>query len=125
MFVLPVSADSHSQHGRLPFVHRDERANKTHERLQKKLKERQGGGGSGGGAGGGGGGGGGGQIKDSPPASPQKSRSTPPVQDIHNGVGGKGLEPEQGHPSTIVTGTGKQKGRGKETDSGGRRAKGQ
>ena len=62
---------------------------KTYERLQKKLKERQGGGG--------GGGGGGGPLKDSPPSSPQKSRgSTPTAADIHNGVGGKGLEFDAG-----------------------------
>lgn len=33
-----VSPDSHSHHGRLPFVHRDDRTSKTYERLQKKLK---------------------------------------------------------------------------------------
>uniref|UniRef100_A0A672ITJ9 Fibronectin type-III domain-containing protein 3A n=1 Tax=Salarias fasciatus TaxID=181472 RepID=A0A672ITJ9_SALFA len=75
--------DSHAQHGRPQFVHRDDRASKAHERLQKKLKERQGGGG-------------GGQVKDSPPSSPQKTCSSPPTADIHNGVGGKGLDAEQG-----------------------------
>uniref|UniRef100_A0A665UHS5 Fibronectin type-III domain-containing protein 3A n=1 Tax=Echeneis naucrates TaxID=173247 RepID=A0A665UHS5_ECHNA len=69
--------DSHSQHGRPPFVHRDDRTSKTYERLQKKLKERQGGGG---------------QVKDSPPLSPQKTCCSPPTADIHNGVGGKGPE---------------------------------
>ncbi|XP_076138396.1 fibronectin type-III domain-containing protein 3A isoform X2 [Alosa pseudoharengus] len=80
--------DPHSPHGRPQFVHRDERANKTYERLQKKLKERQGGERGGGG----GGGGGGGPNKDSPPSSPQKTRGTPLVSDVHNGLGGKGPE---------------------------------
>ncbi|XP_029571910.1 fibronectin type-III domain-containing protein 3A isoform X1 [Salmo trutta] len=103
-----VSADSHSPHGRPPqFVHRDERASKTYERLQKKLKERQGGER-------GGGGGGGVQMKDSPPPSPQKSRSSPPSMDsIYNGVvgGGKGLEAElgQGQTSTTAKQTGGEK----------------
>uniref|UniRef100_A0AAQ5YGQ8 Fibronectin type-III domain-containing protein 3A n=1 Tax=Amphiprion ocellaris TaxID=80972 RepID=A0AAQ5YGQ8_AMPOC len=70
--------DSHSQHGRPPFVHRDDRTSKTHERLQKKLKERQAGGG--------------GQVKDSPPPSPQKTCNSPLTADIHNGIGGKGSE---------------------------------
>ncbi|XP_045070494.1 fibronectin type-III domain-containing protein 3A isoform X2 [Coregonus clupeaformis] len=105
-----VSADSHSPHGRpLPFVHRDERASKTYERLQKKLKERQGGER-------------GGQMKDSPPPSPQKSRSSPPSMDsIYNGVvgGGKGLgqglgqgleaELGQGQTSTTAKQTGREK----------------
>uniref|UniRef100_A0A665UI16 Fibronectin type-III domain-containing protein 3A n=1 Tax=Echeneis naucrates TaxID=173247 RepID=A0A665UI16_ECHNA len=73
--------DSHSQHGRPPFVHRDDRTSKTYERLQKKLKERQGGGG---------------QVKDSPPLSPQKTCCSPPTADIHNGVGGKGPEAASG-----------------------------
>ncbi|XP_045560089.1 fibronectin type-III domain-containing protein 3A isoform X6 [Salmo salar] len=104
-----VSADSHSPHGRPPpFVHRDERASKTYERLQKKLKERQGG------ERGGGGGGGGVQMKDSPPPSPQKSRSSPPSMDsIYNGVvgGGKGQEAElgQGQTSTTAKQTGMEK----------------
>uniref|UniRef100_A0A673WB75 Fibronectin type-III domain-containing protein 3A n=1 Tax=Salmo trutta TaxID=8032 RepID=A0A673WB75_SALTR len=89
------------------FVHRDERASKTYERLQKKLKERQGGER-------GGGGGGGVQMKDSPPPSPQKSRSSPPSMDsIYNGVvgGGKGLEAElgQGQTSTTAKQTGGEK----------------
>nr|XP_046245650.1 fibronectin type-III domain-containing protein 3A isoform X1 [Scatophagus argus]XP_046245651.1 fibronectin type-III domain-containing protein 3A isoform X1 [Scatophagus argus] len=95
-----VSSDSHSQHGRPPFVHRDDRTSKTYERLQKKLKDRQGGGG-------------GGQMKDSPPPSPQKTCSSPPAVDIHNGVGGKGLEAEQGQLSHTVAGPDKQTGRGK------------
>ncbi|MEQ2184586.1 hypothetical protein GOODEAATRI_009503 [Goodea atripinnis] len=74
--------DSHSQHGRQSFLHRDDRASKTHERLQKKLKERQGGGG---------------QVKDSPPSSPQKSCSSPPTVDIQNGIGTKGLDTEHRH----------------------------
>ncbi len=107
LFVLSVSADSHSQHGRPPFVHRDDRTSKTYERLQKKLKERQGGGG-------------GGQVKDSPPLSPQKTCSSPPTVDIHNGVGGKGLEAEQGQLSHAVAGPDKQTGRGKNGESGGK-----
>uniref|UniRef100_A0A673AMG5 Fibronectin type-III domain-containing protein 3A n=1 Tax=Sphaeramia orbicularis TaxID=375764 RepID=A0A673AMG5_9TELE len=74
--------DSHTQHGRPPFVHRDDRTSKTYERLQKKLKERQGGGV-------------GGQVKDSPPPSPQKTCSSPSTLDVQNGVGGKSLEAEQ------------------------------
>ncbi|XP_071214245.1 fibronectin type-III domain-containing protein 3A isoform X1 [Salvelinus alpinus] len=105
--IYSEQADSHSPHGRPPpFVHRDERASKTYERLQKKLKERQGGER--------GGGGGGGQMKDSPPPSPQKSRSSPPSMDsIYNGVvgGGKGLEAElgQGQTSTTAKQTGMEK----------------
>uniref|UniRef100_A0A4W6CCB2 Fibronectin type-III domain-containing protein 3A n=1 Tax=Lates calcarifer TaxID=8187 RepID=A0A4W6CCB2_LATCA len=99
--------DSHSQHGRPPFVHRDDRTSKTYERLQKKLKERQGGGG-------------GGQVKDSPPPSPQKTCSSPPMVDIHNGVGGKGLEAEQGQLSHAVAGPDKQAGRGKNGELGGK-----
>uniref|UniRef100_A0A4W6C3J8 Fibronectin type-III domain-containing protein 3A n=1 Tax=Lates calcarifer TaxID=8187 RepID=A0A4W6C3J8_LATCA len=105
LFVPSVSADSHSQHGRPPFVHRDDRTSKTYERLQKKLKERQGGGG-------------GGQVKDSPPPSPQKTCSSPPMVDIHNGVGGKGLEAEQGQLSHAVAGPDKQAGRGKNGELG-------
>uniref|UniRef100_A0A667Z0S6 Fibronectin type-III domain-containing protein 3A n=1 Tax=Myripristis murdjan TaxID=586833 RepID=A0A667Z0S6_9TELE len=112
LFVLgALFAHSHSQHGRPPFVHRDERTSKTYERLQKKLKERQGGGG-------------GGPVKDSPPPSPQKTRSSPTTLDIHNGVGGKGLEAEQGQPSNTAAGPDKQTSRGKNGESGGRRAKG-
>uniref|UniRef100_A0A8C2AN90 Fibronectin type-III domain-containing protein 3A n=1 Tax=Cyprinus carpio TaxID=7962 RepID=A0A8C2AN90_CYPCA len=104
--------DTHPPHGRAAFAHRDERASKTYERLQKKLKERQGVGG--------GGGGGLALSKDSPPPSPQKSRGTPPSGgDLHNGLGGKGAE-EQAQPSTAVTGLGKSPGRGKETESRGR-----
>ncbi|XP_059389458.1 fibronectin type-III domain-containing protein 3a isoform X3 [Carassius carassius] len=74
--------DTHPPQGRAAFAHRDERASKTYERLQKKLKERQG-------VGGGGGVGGGLALsKDSPPASPQKSRGTPPSGgDLQNGLG--------------------------------------
>uniref|UniRef100_A0A8C3G709 Fibronectin type-III domain-containing protein 3A n=1 Tax=Cyclopterus lumpus TaxID=8103 RepID=A0A8C3G709_CYCLU len=99
--------DSHSQHGRLPFVHRDDRTSKTYERLQKKLKDRQGGG----------------QVKDSPPPSPQKTCSSPPTVDIHNGVGGKGLEAEQRQLSHAVAGPDKQTGRGKNRESGGKEVK--
>ncbi|KAI2656033.1 Fibronectin type-III domain-containing protein 3a [Labeo rohita] len=104
--------DTHPPHGRASFAHRDERASKTYERLQKKLKERQGVGG--------GGGGGLALSKDSPPPSPQKSRGTPPSGgDLQNGLGGKGAE-EQAQPSTAVTVLGKSPGKGKETESGGR-----
>ncbi len=109
-FFCSVSADSHSQHGRPAFVHRDDRTSKTYERLQKKLKERQGGGG-------------GGQVKDSPPSSPQKSCSSPPTVDIHNGVGGKGLEAEQRQLSHAVASPDKQTGRGKNGESGGKEVK--
>ncbi|KAK5868936.1 hypothetical protein PBY51_009908 [Eleginops maclovinus] len=47
-----------------------------------------------------------------------KSRSSPPTVDIHNGVGGKGLEAEQGQLSNAVAGPDKQKGRGKNGESG-------
>uniref|UniRef100_A0A8C1MYB0 Fibronectin type-III domain-containing protein 3A n=1 Tax=Cyprinus carpio TaxID=7962 RepID=A0A8C1MYB0_CYPCA len=107
-FYLPIY--THPPHGRAAFAHRDERASKTYERLQKKLKERQGTGG--------GGGGGMALSKDSPPPSPQKSRGTPPSGgDLQNGLGGKGAE-EQAQPSTAVTALGKSPERGKETESG-------
>ncbi|KAJ8348547.1 hypothetical protein SKAU_G00271360 [Synaphobranchus kaupii] len=74
--------DSHSPHNRAVFVHRDDRTNKTYERLQKKLKERQGA-----------------VTKDkftSPPPSPQKNHSAP-ASDLTNGLcpasGGKGKLP--------------------------------
>uniref|UniRef100_A0A671MMW2 Fibronectin type-III domain-containing protein 3A n=1 Tax=Sinocyclocheilus anshuiensis TaxID=1608454 RepID=A0A671MMW2_9TELE len=103
---------THPPHGRAAFAHRDERASKTYERLQKKLKERHGVGG--------GGGGGLALSKDSPPPSPQKSRGTPPSGgDLQNGLGGKGAD-EQAQPSTAVTSLGKSPGRGKDTESGGR-----
>ncbi|XP_058269297.1 fibronectin type-III domain-containing protein 3a isoform X1 [Hemibagrus wyckioides] len=94
-----VSPDTHPAHGRTAF-HRDERANKAHERLQKKLKERQGGQA-------GGGGGGQGPTKDSPPLSPQKNRGTPPAAggDLQNGLL-KGVE-EQSQAATF-TGLGKE-----------------
>uniref|UniRef100_A0A673K3K3 Fibronectin type III domain containing 3A n=1 Tax=Sinocyclocheilus rhinocerous TaxID=307959 RepID=A0A673K3K3_9TELE len=101
---------THPPHGRAAFAHRDERASKTYERLQKKLKERHGVGG--------GGGGGLALSKDSPPPSPQKSRGTPPSGgDLQNGLGGKGAD-EQAQPSTAVTALGKSPGRGKDTESG-------
>nr|XP_057935077.1 fibronectin type-III domain-containing protein 3A isoform X2 [Doryrhamphus excisus]XP_057935078.1 fibronectin type-III domain-containing protein 3A isoform X2 [Doryrhamphus excisus]XP_057935079.1 fibronectin type-III domain-containing protein 3A isoform X2 [Doryrhamphus excisus]XP_057935080.1 fibronectin type-III domain-containing protein 3A isoform X2 [Doryrhamphus excisus] len=96
-----VSADSHSQHGRPAFVHRDDRTTKTYERLQKKLKERQGGGG--------------GQVKDSPPPSPLKTRGSPLPQDVRNGVGAKGPEAEQGQPSHTAD---RQTGRGRNGEAG-------
>ncbi|XP_036380108.1 fibronectin type-III domain-containing protein 3A-like isoform X1 [Megalops cyprinoides] len=81
--------DSHSPHTRPPFLHRDDRTSKTYERLQKKLKERQGGGG-----------GGGGPAKDrtgSPPPSPQKNHGSPTAADVHNGLGqGAGAGPGKG-----------------------------
>ncbi|XP_007236779.3 fibronectin type-III domain-containing protein 3a isoform X1 [Astyanax mexicanus] len=104
-----VSTDTHPPHGRTPFVHRDERANKTYERLQKKLKERQGGQA----------GGGGGLVpsKDSPPLSPQKNRGTPPGGgDLQNGVGLKGVE-EQSQASAAVTSLGMEcQGRGRDME---------
>ncbi|XP_075892854.1 fibronectin type-III domain-containing protein 3A isoform X3 [Nelusetta ayraudi] len=103
-----VSAESHSPHGRPQFVHRDDRTSKTYERLQKKLKERQGGGC---------GGGGGGQVKDSPPPSPQKNCSSPQTVDIHNGFGGKGPEAEHGHLGLAAAGSAKQTGRGRNGES--------
>ncbi|KAG9332986.1 hypothetical protein JZ751_013941 [Albula glossodonta] len=65
--------DAHAGHTRPAFSHRDERANKTYERLQKKLKERQGG-----------------APKDkgaSPPPSPQKNHKGPSSTDAQNGLG--------------------------------------
>uniref|UniRef100_A0A673K2I2 Fibronectin type III domain containing 3A n=1 Tax=Sinocyclocheilus rhinocerous TaxID=307959 RepID=A0A673K2I2_9TELE len=115
VLVLPQTefhpgAHTHPPHGRAAFAHRDERASKTYERLQKKLKERHGVGG--------GGGGGLALSKDSPPPSPQKSRGTPPSGgDLQNGLGGKGAD-EQAQPSTAVTALGKSPGRGKDTESG-------
>lgn len=103
-----VSAESHPQHGRPPFVHRDDRTNKAYERLQKKLKDRQGGGV-------------GGQVKDSPPSSPQKSCCCPSTADIHNGVGVKGLEAEPGNLSPAAIGFTKQAGRGRNGELGGKR----
>uniref|UniRef100_A0AAQ5XAG6 Fibronectin type-III domain-containing protein 3A n=1 Tax=Amphiprion ocellaris TaxID=80972 RepID=A0AAQ5XAG6_AMPOC len=64
------------------IIYLDDRTSKTHERLQKKLKERQAGGG--------------GQVKDSPPPSPQKTCNSPLTADIHNGIGGKGSETGKG-----------------------------
>ncbi|XP_051965561.1 fibronectin type-III domain-containing protein 3a-like isoform X1 [Xyrauchen texanus] len=103
--------DTHPPHGRAAFSHRDERASKTYERLQKKLKERQGvGGGVGGGLA---------PSKDSPPPSPQKNLGMPPTEgDIQNGLGCKGTE-EQTEPTTTVTSLGKSPpARGKEAESG-------
>ncbi|KAJ8368605.1 hypothetical protein SKAU_G00086330 [Synaphobranchus kaupii] len=100
-----VPADSHALHGRQPLFHRDERANKAYERLQRKLKERQ--------TGGGGGGGGGAKDRaNSPPPSPQKNHCAPPSADVPNGVGGKG-EHEQWQASATATGRGKQAGKAK------------
>lgn len=64
-------------------------------------------------------------MKDSPPPSPQKTCSSPPTVDIHNGVGGKGLEVEQGQLSHAVAGSDKQTGRGKNGEPGGKEVKGQ
>uniref|UniRef100_A0A8C6LHG6 Fibronectin type-III domain-containing protein 3A n=1 Tax=Nothobranchius furzeri TaxID=105023 RepID=A0A8C6LHG6_NOTFU len=97
-----VSTDSLSQHGRPSFVHRDDRASKAHERLQKKVKERQGVGG------------GGGQVKDSPPPSPRKSCNSPPTVDIQNGIGGKALDAEHRH---VVACSDKQTELDKETQA--------
>lgn len=81
--VFPVSPETHPAHGRPLF--RDERSCKTLERLQKKLKDRQGGQA--------GGGVGGQATKDSPPLSPQKNHGTPPAAggDLQNGLL-KGIE---------------------------------
>uniref|UniRef100_A0A2K6F8C2 Fibronectin type-III domain-containing protein 3A n=1 Tax=Propithecus coquereli TaxID=379532 RepID=A0A2K6F8C2_PROCO len=79
--------DAHSTHGRSNF--RDERSSKTYERLQKKLKDRQG------------------TQKDkmsSPPSSPQKCPS--PINE-HNGLI-KGQ-----NASGINTGSAKKSGKGK------------
>ncbi|KAL6115823.1 fndc3a [Pungitius sinensis] len=102
--------DSHPQHGRPPYAHRDDRTSKTYERLQKKLKDRQGGGG--------GGGGGVGQEKDSTPPSPQKTCGSPMTVDIHNGVAGIGLEAEPGQLNAAVAGSCKQTARGRNGESG-------
>ncbi|TRY90899.1 hypothetical protein DNTS_021967 [Danionella cerebrum] len=69
--------DAHPPHGRTAFTHRDERASKTYERLQKKLKERQGVGGGGGGAP---------SSKESPPTSPQKNQGTATTGEQQNGL---------------------------------------
>ncbi|KAM9820467.1 LOW QUALITY PROTEIN: fibronectin type-III domain-containing protein 3A [Neosynchiropus ocellatus] len=98
-----VSADSHPPHGRPPVVHRDDRTSKTYERLQKKLKERQGGGG--------------GLVKDSPPPSPHKTCVSPSGQDVHNGVGGKGLEVEPDQPGHASASADKPPGRGRNGES--------
>lgn len=93
-------------HVRPAFSHRDDRAAKAQERLQKKLKERQGVGGGGGVT----------PSKDSPPPSPQKSRGTPPAGDLQNGLAGKSGEEQAQH-----TGLGKSPpGRGKEAEPAGR-----
>lgn len=107
-FLALVSAESHPPHGRPPFVHRDDRTNKAYERLQKKLKDRQGGGVAG-------------QVKDSPPSSPQKSCCCPSTVDIHNGVGVKGLEAEPGNLGNAAIGSAKQAGRGRNGELGGKR----
>lgn len=108
---LSVSTDSHPQHGRPLFAHRDDRTSKTYERLQKKLKDRQGGGGGGGGVG---------QEKDSTPPSPQKTCSSPPTVDVHNGVAGIGLEAEPGQLNPAVVDSCKQTARGRKGESGGK-----
>ncbi|XP_051934324.1 fibronectin type-III domain-containing protein 3A isoform X4 [Hippocampus zosterae] len=88
--------DSHTQHSRPAFVHRDDRTSKTYERLQKKLKDRQGGSG-------------GVQVKDSPPPSPQKTSGSFSTPNVHNGVEGKGPEAElpAGHVVDKLAGRGK------------------
>ncbi|XP_064157758.1 fibronectin type-III domain-containing protein 3A isoform X2 [Anguilla rostrata] len=98
-----VPGDSHGPHGRPPLLHRDERANKAYERLQRKLKERQTGGGGGGGA------------KDrpsSPPPSPQKNHCSTPSPDVPNGVETQ-AEHEQCQAVATATGRGKQAGKTK------------
>lgn len=86
-FLLYFFLDAHSSHGRSNF--RDERSSKTYERLQKKLKDRQG------------------TQKDkmsSPPSSPQKCPS--PISE-HNGLT-KGQ-----NASGTNTGSMKKSGKGK------------
>lgn len=87
-FIFYFFLDAHSTHGRSNF--RDERSSKTYERLQKKLKDRQG------------------TQKDkisSPPSSPQKCPS--PISE-HNGLI-KGQS-----ASGVNTGSGRNKsGKGK------------
>ncbi|XP_069749840.1 fibronectin type-III domain-containing protein 3A-like isoform X6 [Narcine bancroftii] len=61
--------ESCSSHGWSNFNHRDERTVKAHERLQKRLKDRQTGG-----------------PKDSPPSSPRKNHSTL-SSNVQNGYG--------------------------------------
>ncbi|XP_078403415.1 fibronectin type-III domain-containing protein 3A-like isoform X1 [Cetorhinus maximus] len=64
--------ESRSPHGRSNFNHRDERTLKAHERLQKRLKERQVGGQK--------------DKPNSPPSSPRKSHSVSPTN-VQNGYG--------------------------------------
>ncbi|XP_060688593.1 fibronectin type-III domain-containing protein 3A-like [Hemiscyllium ocellatum] len=64
--------ESRSPHGRSNFSHRDERTLKVHERLQKRLKERQVGGQK--------------DKPNSPPSSPHKSHSVSPTN-VQNGYG--------------------------------------
>ncbi|XP_048400439.1 fibronectin type-III domain-containing protein 3A-like isoform X1 [Stegostoma tigrinum] len=64
--------ESRSPHGRSNFNHRDERTLKVHERLQKRLKERQVGGQK--------------DKPNSPPSSPHKSHSVSPTN-VQNGYG--------------------------------------
>lgn len=81
--------DAHSTHGRSNF--RDERSSKTYERLQKKLKDRQG------------------TQKDkmnSPPSSPQKSPS--PITE-HNGLI-KGQSTSGGNTGSAKNKSGRGKG---------------
>ncbi|XP_048839383.1 fibronectin type-III domain-containing protein 3A-like [Brienomyrus brachyistius] len=79
--------DPHSSHARAGFVPRDERTSKTYDRLQKKIKERQGG-----------------LNKDksgSPPSSPQKSAGRTSWLDGRNGTG-KGQEPAAASRTTTA-----------------------
>uniref|UniRef100_UPI00398E58DB fibronectin type-III domain-containing protein 3A-like n=1 Tax=Pristiophorus japonicus TaxID=55135 RepID=UPI00398E58DB len=64
--------ESRSPHGRSNFNHRDERTLKAHERLQKRLKDRQVGGQK--------------DKPNSPPPSPHKSHSSSPTN-VQNGYG--------------------------------------
>uniref|UniRef100_A0A4W3HH31 Fibronectin type-III domain-containing protein 3A-like n=1 Tax=Callorhinchus milii TaxID=7868 RepID=A0A4W3HH31_CALMI len=65
-------SDARSPHGRLNVNHRDERTIKVHERLQKRLKDRQVGGPK--------------DKPNSPPSSPHKSHSNSPTN-VQNGYG--------------------------------------
>ncbi|XP_062872362.1 fibronectin type-III domain-containing protein 3a isoform X2 [Trichomycterus rosablanca] len=100
--------DTHPAHVRTVF-HRDERANKAHERLQKRLKERQGGQSGGGGSQA--------PTKDSPPLSPQKNSGILPAAggDLQNGLF-KGVD-EQSRAATL-TNLGKEcPGRGRDMEA--------
>ncbi|KAL4647725.1 fibronectin type-III domain-containing protein 3A isoform X1 [Arapaima gigas] len=82
--------DSYSPHRRAPFAPRDERAGKTYNRLQRKLKDRQAGSGAGSPPP---------ERLRSPPLSPQKDHSSPAPAEVHNGLGSEEAEQEEGQGS--------------------------